>query len=638
MTTITSFDELDLPPKLLQALARNKFTTPTPVQAQTIPTALKGHDILGSAQTGTGKTGAFGIPVIAGLMKDPEAVALIMTPTRELAGQVVKALEPMIPTADIRTALLIGGDAMHKQLRQLDHKPRLIVGTPGRINDHLERGSLKLGNVKFLVLDETDRMLDMGFGIQIERILKHVSNDRQTLLFSATLPSNISKLSAKYMRDPIRIAVGSTTAAHIKIKQEVIPVSDTGKYAVLLEQLEARKGSVIIFVKTKFGTEKLAKRLNADEHRSDAIHGDLQQRRRERVIQNFRDKKYRVLVATDVAARGLDIPHIAHVINYDMPQAPEDYIHRIGRTARAGAEGEAVSFLTGADTGKWRAIQRLMDGDDSPAPRGGGGGARRGGPPRNAGGKRPYWKKDGDSSSPRAERSFDKPRGERSFSDKPRGDKPFGDKKPWGDKKPYGDKKFDSDKPRGERSFSDKPREDRPREDKPREDRPRSDKPFGDRKPYGDKKPFGDRKPYGDKKFDSDKPRGERSFGDKPRGERPFGDKPRDDKPRGERAAGEGRKEWSPESRVRSDRPFGDRPAHGGHKSDRLKGKRSDQPQEGGKPFGDKERKFAEKRFGEKKFAGKSSGGKPFGDKKFGAKKFGKPSGAGSFARKPARD
>jgi superfamily II DNA/RNA helicase len=356
----STFDGFGLPAKLAHALRRIHFTTPTPIQAQAIPLALEGKDILGSAQTGTGKTGAFGIPVIAGMMEDPEAMALIMTPTRELASQIVDALTPMIPTADIRTALLIGGESMPRQLRQLDRKPRLIVGTPGRINDHLERGNLKLDRVRYLVLDETDRMLDMGFGIQIERILKHVPAERQTLLFSATLPPNIGKLSSRYMRDPVRIAAGPTTTPAANIKQEMISVTDANKYDTLVEQLKQREGSIIVFAKTKWGTQKLSDRLNKDGHRSDAIHGDLQQRRRDRVIQNFRDERYRILVATDVAARGLDIPHIAHVINYDVPQAPEDYIHRIGRTARAGAEGEAVSFVTPADNAKWRAVQRLM--------------------------------------------------------------------------------------------------------------------------------------------------------------------------------------------------------------------------------------------------------------------------------------
>lgn len=362
---ITDFNGFGLPAKLLQSLARLNYTTPTPIQAQTLPLAMAGRDLLGSAQTGTGKTAAFGIPLIAQMMERPGSAALIITPTRELAGQVMESMQSMIPVPDIKTALLIGGESMPRQFRQLDKHPRLIVGTPGRINDHLERGSLKLNNVRFLVLDETDRMLDMGFGIQIERIVRHVPKERQTLLFSATLPDNIVKLSAKYLNNPARIAVGSTTTPAAKIRQELIRTNDAEKFDQLMLQLGQRQGSVVIFVKTKYGTEKLAKKINRGGHQSDAIHGDLPQKRRERVIQSFRDKQFRILVATDVAARGLDIPHIEHVVNYDLPQVPEDYIHRIGRTARAGAEGSAVNLLTDADNAKWKAIQKLIHGNDN---------------------------------------------------------------------------------------------------------------------------------------------------------------------------------------------------------------------------------------------------------------------------------
>lgn len=358
---MTDFNGFGLPPKLLQSLARMRFAEPTPIQAQTIPKALEGRDILGTAQTGTGKTGAFGIPLIARLMDNIAASAIIMTPTRELATQVMAALQQMIPTPDIRTALLIGGEAMPRQFRQLQSIPRLIVGTPGRINDHLKRGSLRLNNTRFLVLDETDRMLDMGFGVQIEKIVAHIPNERQTMLFSATLPPGIVKLANKYLKNPERISVGSTTNAAPNIQQELIQVGDQEKYPKLLEQLAAHQGSAIIFVKTKWGTEKLADKLSRQNHQADAIHGDLRQSRRDRVIQNFRDKKFRVLVATDLAARGLDVPHIELVINYDLPQCPEDYIHRIGRTARAGASGKAINFLTAADRQKWNAIHRLMN-------------------------------------------------------------------------------------------------------------------------------------------------------------------------------------------------------------------------------------------------------------------------------------
>lgn len=358
---ITDFTTLNLPAKLLQSLTRMKFTTPTPIQAQAIPLALEGKDILGSAQTGTGKTGAFGIPLIARLLEAPQATAIVLTPTRELASQVLESLTQMIPTGDIRTALLIGGESMQKQLRQLQNRPRLIVGTPGRVNDHLLRKSLNLKNCGFLVLDETDRMLDMGFGVQIDKIVSFLPESRQTMLFSATLAPAIVKIANKYTKSPERISVGSTVQVAPKVRQEMIQLSEDKKYDELLAQLELNNGSAIVFVKTKFGTERLAKRLCGMQYRADALHGDLRQSRRDRVVQDFRDRKFRILVATDVAARGLDVPHIEVVVNYDLPQAPEDYIHRVGRTARAGASGVAINLVTPADRGKWSAINRLMN-------------------------------------------------------------------------------------------------------------------------------------------------------------------------------------------------------------------------------------------------------------------------------------
>lgn len=357
-----NFAELGLPQNLMNALTAMKFTTPTPIQAQAIPLAMQGRDILGSAQTGTGKTGAFGIPLVSRLLNSPRGSAMVLLPTRELAVQVVDALQQMLGKSSyIKTALIIGGESMGKQLAQLRMRPRIIVGTPGRINDHLERGSLMLHDTNFLVLDETDRMLDMGFEIQLERIFKFLPKERQTLMFSATLPANIVKLSSKYLNNPERISVGSTNAVATKIKQEVVHTSQEAKYEQLIQQLNARQGSIIVFVKTKWGAEKMATRLRKERHSADAIHGDLRQNQRDRVISGFRDKKNRILVATDIAARGLDIPHIEHVINYDLPQCPEDYIHRIGRTARAGAEGSAICFVSPDDRGKWKAIQRLID-------------------------------------------------------------------------------------------------------------------------------------------------------------------------------------------------------------------------------------------------------------------------------------
>jgi ATP-dependent RNA helicase DeaD len=368
---MNDFLSLGLPQPLLDALKRINFNTPTPIQAQAIPPALEGKDILGSAQTGTGKTGAFGIPLVAKLLASPRGSALVMTPTRELAMQVIEMIDKLAsgPYSTIKSVLLIGGESMPKQIQQLRSRPRLIVGTPGRINDHLERGSLMLHDANFLVLDETDRMLDMGFEVQIERVVKFLPLERQTLLFSATLPDNIVKLSSKYLKNPVRVSVGSTTSPIAKIKQEIIHTSEDQKYQVLLSELAKRTGSVIMFVKTKWGAEKMAARLRKEKHTVEAIHGDLRQNRREKVIDGFRDYKYRILVATDIAARGLDIPHIEHVINYDLPQAPEDYIHRIGRTGRAGAEGSALCLITSADDIKWRAIQRLVNPNEKLPPR-----------------------------------------------------------------------------------------------------------------------------------------------------------------------------------------------------------------------------------------------------------------------------
>jgi superfamily II DNA/RNA helicase len=356
------FNHIGLAPALLKSLEAMQFLIPTPIQAQAIPPALLGRDILGSAQTGTGKTGAFGIPLVNKLLTTPRGSALIMTPTRELAVQVTEMMTKLLGrNSPIKTALLIGGDSMPKQFMQLKARPRLIVGTPGRINDHLTRGTLMLADTQFLVLDETDRMLDMGFQIQIEKIIKFMSPQRQTLLFSATLPDNIVSLSSRYMRDPVRVSVGSTTNPIARIQQELIHTSEEDKFNQLTTLLDNRTGSIIVFVKTKRGAEKMAEKLSRSKHSADTIHGDLRQSKRDRVISSFRDKRFRILVATDVAARGLDIPHIEHVINYDLPQCPEDYIHRIGRTARAGAEGCAVNLVSAADRPKWKAIHHLIN-------------------------------------------------------------------------------------------------------------------------------------------------------------------------------------------------------------------------------------------------------------------------------------
>ena len=364
-----NFHSLGLHDVLTQSLLAMQFEKPTPIQAQTIPHALEGKDVLGSAQTGTGKTVAYGIPLVSHLLNNDHGSAIVLVPTRELATQVLAQLHQLLgKKSHIRSTLLIGGDSMFKQLGQLKTRPRLIVGTPGRINDHLDRGTLKLHNAGFLVFDETDRMLDMGFSTQIQQIVKHMPEKRQTLMFSATMAPSIIKIAHSHLKDAVRVSVGSTTAPMDKIKQELIKTNDSEKYTILLAHLEKLEGSFIVFMKTKHATERLALKLRGNGHAADAIHGDLRQKNREQVIRRFREGKHRILVATDVAARGLDIPHIECVVNYDLPMNPEDYIHRIGRTGRAGKEGFAISMVTPQDGTKWRAIHKLINDGEHTAP------------------------------------------------------------------------------------------------------------------------------------------------------------------------------------------------------------------------------------------------------------------------------
>jgi ATP-dependent RNA helicase DeaD len=341
-----NFSDFDLPKELQATLAKMQFTTPTPIQSEAIPVALAGQDILGSAQTGTGKTAAFLLPIITKLMESNNETALILTPTRELAKQIFDFANLLLERNKIRAALLIGGAPIFLQLRQLSMGARLIIGTPGRVNDHIGRNELLLKNTKFLVLDETDLMLDMGFSEQINDILEYMPPQRQTLLFSATLPDQILKLSEKYLVNPKRIAIGKVTNVASNIVEDIVYTTREGKYDELVKALDHKTGTIIVFVKTKMDAEHIAKKLQKEKHKVDFLHGGLRQSRRDRVTKLFRTKGFRIMIATDVAARGLDIPHIEHVINYDMPESHEDYIHRIGRTARAAASGCALSLIT----------------------------------------------------------------------------------------------------------------------------------------------------------------------------------------------------------------------------------------------------------------------------------------------------
>ena len=366
---MTNFDRFGLSKNLNRALLDMDFRDPTPIQSQAIPVALEGKDILGSAQTGTGKTAAFCIPMVELLTRNTNMTALIMTPTRELARQVLDVVTQLTgKKSSIRSACLIGGEAMGKQLNQLRKGPRIIVGTPGRINDHLESETLDLMDCGYLVLDETDRMLDMGFGIQIDQTLQYLPSEKQTLLFSATLPAKIMKLSNKYLYKPERIAIESEKVLLTNIKHDIINIDHNKKYKELLTQLSDRKGSVLIFAKTKHGTQRMAKNLTNDGFKADALNGNLNQNKRDKVMNNFRLKKFKVLVATDIASRGLDVDHIEHVVNYDLPQVAEDYIHRIGRTGRAGSDGSAVCFISPEEEPLWDQINYLLNPETTKRP------------------------------------------------------------------------------------------------------------------------------------------------------------------------------------------------------------------------------------------------------------------------------
>ena len=461
---MNTFNEMGLPESLLKSLTRLKLTKPTAIQAQTIPLALEKHDILGSAQTGTGKTLAFTLPLVKHLLENPHATALVLAPIREIAQQVLRALHDLVGD-DFKTALIIGGEPYPKQLSQLKSRPRVVIGTPGRVIDHLERGTLRVDNLECLVLDETDRMFDMGFGIQLDHIISKLPTKRQTLMFSATIAPAIEKLAAKYLNQPKRVAVGSSTLPVPKIKQEIVNIAEKDKYKRLLQEIEQRDGTIIVFVKTKMNADRLAEALRKEDHSASAIHGDLRQHQREKVIRAFSQGRCRIMVATDIAARGLDIPHLMHVINYDVPPCPEDYIHRIGRTGRAGAEGFALCFVTSADAKKWNAIERYMNPKehDKATNRNSGNSSSRGGFGNKS--SSPYGDK------PRSERSpyGDKPRGERSsfgekraFGDKPsfRAKRAFGDKPSFRAKRDFGDKPAFGDRPSSGRSFSDRPARD----------------------------------------------------------------------------------------------------------------------------------------------------------------------------------
>jgi len=358
---MTSFSAMPLSAVLQQRLATAQFTTPTPVQAASIPPAMRGEDVLATAQTGTGKTLAFLIPIIERLLNQPsrDLEALVLVPTRELAMQVHAQYESLRGRL-AQAALVIGGVPEGQQIHSLRSGARLAVATPGRLEDFLGRRLVNLRKVQILVLDEADRMLDMGFLPAIRRIVSVLPDERQTLCYSATLEASVAGLVHDYMRDPVRIELGSTLKPIESVELQAFEVAATDKVDALRSLLHLEPGRTLVFVRTKRGAERLAKSLARDGFAAAMIHGDRSQAQRTGALNGFEQGRFRVLVATDVASRGLHIQDVAHVINYDLPRLPEDFIHRVGRTGRAGARGRASSLVCGTDSIELRSIERAL--------------------------------------------------------------------------------------------------------------------------------------------------------------------------------------------------------------------------------------------------------------------------------------
>jgi superfamily II DNA/RNA helicase len=355
------FSELNLPEELERALADAGFEHPTPIQEQSLPHTLGGFDLIGCAQTGTGKTAAFVLPMVTRLLEDEDSLALVLAPTRELAAQILDTLKKLTTHCrHIKHTLIIGGAPYNEQVRQMRAGPRVVVATPGRLVDHLQQKTINLAKVKFLVLDEADRMFDMGFAPQINKIVAQMPKDRQTLLFSATFNKEVKTLALKSLKNPKEVFVGAPSRAASGVEQEIIETAADKKFALLLDELNKREGTVLIFTGMKHRADRLSKNLEEYGHSVTRIHGGRSMGQRKNALNDFREQRVRILVATDIAARGLDIPHVAHVINFDLPKDPEDYIHRIGRTARAGAVGHALSFVTREEKENWQKISRLL--------------------------------------------------------------------------------------------------------------------------------------------------------------------------------------------------------------------------------------------------------------------------------------
>ena len=361
------FSDFAISPELKQRLDAAKFTTPTPVQAGAIPPALEGKDVLATAATGTGKTLSFLIPLIHRMetqvptanVKKPVR-ALILLPTRELAMQVIDSYAKIEPAAKKDSVLVVGGLSEGQQLDQLRRGPRLVVATPGRLEDFLKRGEVSLKHVEMLVLDEVDRMLDMGFLPSIRRIVGALPRQRQTMCYSATLDANIEHVLSDYVKQPVRIKIGTTSKPTDRVTLRAIVVMQDQKQALLDQELNEHEGSFLVFSRTKHGAERISRKLQKLGHDATVIHGDRSQSQRTAALKSFSDGNHRILVATDVAARGIDISHIAHVVNFDLPNASDDFVHRIGRTGRAGATGTATTYVMPQERQEAKKLEREL--------------------------------------------------------------------------------------------------------------------------------------------------------------------------------------------------------------------------------------------------------------------------------------
>ncbi len=364
---MTNFTGLELARPILRAIADEGYTTPTPIQGKAIPPLLAGRDLLGVAQTGTGKTAAFALPLLNRLADDARRPvsrrprALILAPTRELAGQIGDSLRTYGRHLQVRTSVVFGGTSIRPQIRTLSHGVHVLVATPGRLIDLMNQGHLRLDAVEVFILDEADRMLDMGFIPDVRRIAATLPGRRQTAMFSATMPKSIEGLADSLLRDPVRIEVAPTATTATKVEQRVLFVAKDKKRALLAELMtDADIKRVLVFTRTKHGADRVVRHLQRAGVRSDAIHGNKAQNARQRALESFRAGRIRALVATDIAARGIDVEGITHVINFELPGDPESYVHRIGRTARAGATGIAISFCDADERASLRDIERTI--------------------------------------------------------------------------------------------------------------------------------------------------------------------------------------------------------------------------------------------------------------------------------------